>query len=56
VQTIVRDVAWHPDLPLIAATSWNGASTLYTYDDDIRQEQLQRSSAAANPKQTQPDE
>ncbi|KAI9733329.1 MAG: hypothetical protein M1834_003413 [Cirrosporium novae-zelandiae] len=40
-KTCVRDVSWHPNAPVIAATSWNGwggatgTCTLHSYNDGI---------------------
>ncbi|KAI3641728.1 hypothetical protein MIR68_000218 [Amoeboaphelidium protococcarum] len=30
--TVVRDVCWHPYLPVLTATSWNGSITEFSYD------------------------
>ncbi|KAK1758425.1 WD repeat domain-containing protein [Echria macrotheca] len=39
-QTLVRDVAWHPNAPLLVASAWNGAdlncgtATLHSYNEN----------------------
>ncbi|KAF2090133.1 WD40 repeat-like protein [Saccharata proteae CBS 121410] len=44
-QTCVRDASWHPNAPVIAATSWNGwgtslgTCTVHTWNDDMEDDE-----------------
>ncbi|KAL2034181.1 hypothetical protein VTO58DRAFT_104895 [Aureobasidium pullulans] len=54
--TIVRDAAWHPTAPVIAATSWNGwdhglgTCTVHTWNDDNESDEAEpKMGARLNP-------
>ncbi|KAI5371934.1 hypothetical protein J4E82_009386 [Alternaria postmessia] len=46
-QTCVRDASWHPNAPMIAATSWNGwgtsqgTCTVHTWNDGLEEDEAE---------------
>ncbi|KAH8638603.1 WD40 repeat-like protein [Alternaria alternata] len=46
-QTCVRDASWHPNVPMIAATSWNGwgtsqgTCTVHTWNDGLEEDEAE---------------
>jgi len=48
--SVVRDVSWHPDVPAIMSTAWDGTINLFTYEDAMQvEEDDQQSSFSSNP-------